>query len=151
MLIFMYDDLINKRKNIAVIGLGYVGLPLAVLFSKKYSVIGFDVDERKIDSYKNGVDLTCELPKDSLKHSKIHFTSNEEDLSNASFFVVAVPTPINDEEDPDFRFIISASETVGRNIKKGSIVVYESTVYPGVTEELCVPIIEKFCYNLFRK
>lgn len=139
----MYKDLLNKNESIAVIGLGYVGLPLAVLFSKKYNVIGFDVDERKITAYNNGIDVTCELPKDTLANSSIHFTSDEEDLKSASFFVVAVPTPINDEDYPDFKYVISASETIGRNLKKGSIVVYESTVYPGVTEDLCVPILEK--------
>ncbi|WP_405268171.1 nucleotide sugar dehydrogenase [Methanobrevibacter sp.] len=139
----MYNDLLNKTKSIAVIGLGYVGLPLAVLFSKKYDVIGFDVDEKKITAYNNGIDVTCELPEKTLENSDIHFTSNEEDLRDASFFVVAVPTPINDEDYPDFKYVISASETVGRNLKKGSIVVYESTVYPGVTEDLCVPILEE--------
>lgn len=142
-MIHMYENLLNKNDSIAVIGLGYVGLPLAVLFSKKYNVIGFDVDERKINFYKNGVDVTCELPEKTLENSNIQFTSNEDDLKNASFFVVAVPTPINDEDYPDFRYVISASETVGRNLKKGSIVVYESTVYPGVTEDLCVPILEE--------
>lgn len=139
----MYNDLLNKEKKIAVIGLGYVGLPLAVLFSKKYDVIGFDVDNDKIQSYKEGIDVTCELPEDALKDSSITFTCDEDELKNASFFVIAVPTPINDEENPDFRFVFSASETVGRNMSKGSIVVYESTVYPGVTEELCVPILEE--------
>lgn len=139
----MFDDLINKRKKVAVIGLGYVGLPLAMLFSKKYDVIGFDVDQNKIELYKQGIDVTCELPINSLKNSNIHFTFSEKDLREASFFIVAVPTPINDEENPDFRFIFSASETIGRNISSGSIVVYESTVYPGVTEELCIPILEE--------
>lgn len=140
----MFSELLSGDKSIAVVGLGYVGLPLAVLFSKTYNVIGFDVDEKKIGLYKDGIDVTCELPEDCLKNSNIHFTSDEEDLKKASFFVVAVPTPINDEHDPDFRFILSASETVGRNIGKGDIIVYESTVYPGVTDELCVPILEKF-------
>lgn len=139
----MYNDLLNKNKSIAIVGLGYVGLPLAVLFSKTYDVIGFDVDEKKIELYKEGTDVTCELPENTLKNSSIYFTSDENDLKKASFFVIAVPTPINDENDPDFRFILSASRTVGRNIKKGDIIVYESTVYPGVTEELCVPIIEE--------
>ncbi len=139
----MFNDLINKEKSIAVVGLGYVGLPLAVLFSNEYEVIGFDIDEKKINSYRDCVDITCELPEDTLKNSNIYFTSNENDLDNASFIVVAVPTPINDEDDPDFKFLISASETVGRHINKDNIVVYESTVYPGVTEEVCVPIIEK--------
>ena len=139
----MFGKLLEKEVDLAVIGLGYVGLPLAVLFSKKYKVIGFDVNKNKIEKYKKGIDVTLELPKNALKNSNIHFTSDESDLKNASFFVIAVPTPINEEEFPDFKFLISASETIGRNIHKNSIVVYESTVYPGVTEELCIPIIEK--------
>lgn len=140
----MYDELLNKQKTIAVVGLGYVGLPLAVLFSKKFNVIGFDVDVNKISSYRSGIDVTCELPENSLKNSNIYFTSDSEDIKKASFIVIAVPTPINDEDNPDFKYIISASETVGKNLNKNSIVVYESTVYPGVTEDLCVPILEKF-------
>ena len=125
----MYEELINKQKNIAVVGLGYVGLPLALLFSKKYNVIGFDVNDEKISLYKQGIDITGELPENSLINSNIYFTSNSEDIKKASFIVVAVPTPINDEDNPDFRYVISASETVGLNLNKGSIVVYESTVY----------------------
>ena len=139
----MFDDLVAKKKKIAVVGLGYVGLPLAVLFSKKYDVIGFDVEKKKIELYKKGIDVTCELPSSTLDNTNIYFTDDEKELNEASFFVVAVPTPINDEENPDFRFVFSASETVGRNMSKGSIIVYESTVYPGVTEELCVPILEE--------
>lgn len=139
----MFKSLLNKEKNIAVVGLGYVGLPLAVLFSKEYNVIGFDVNDEKIELYKNGIDLTCELDDNVLNETDIHFTSDENDLKNASFFVVAVPTPINEDKNPDFKFVKSATETIGRNICKGSIVVYESTVYPGVTEDLCVPILEE--------
>ena len=139
----MYNNLSNKSEKIAVIGLGYVGLPLANLFSKKYNVIGFDVNEDKIKLYKEGIDVTCELPENTLKNSDIYFTSNEDELKNASFFIVAVPTPINKDKNPDFRFVKSATEVIGRNISKGNIVVYESTVYPGVTEEICVPILEE--------
>ncbi|WP_296808287.1 nucleotide sugar dehydrogenase [uncultured Methanobrevibacter sp.] len=139
----MYEDLLNKNKTIAIIGLGYVGLPLAVLFSKKFNVIGFDVDTKKIECYKNGQDITCELPKNTLKNSKIKFSDDENELKNASFYIIAVPTPINNEDNPDFKYIISASEIVGKYIKKNDIIVYESTVYPGVTEDLCIPIIEK--------
>lgn len=139
----MFEDLCNKTKAVAIVGLGYVGLPLAVLFSKKYDVIGFDIDDEKIELYKKGIDITCELPDDSLNNSDIKFTSDENDLKDASFIIVSVPTPINDNNDPDFRFLISASEVVGRNLQKGSIVVFESTVYPGLTEDLCVPILEK--------
>ena len=138
----MFNKLLNKEEKIAIVGLGYVGLPLANLFSKKYDVIGFDVNKEKIELYKQGIDVTCELNENALKDSNIYFTNDETDLKNASFFVVAVPTPINEDKNPDFKFIISATETIARNIQKGSIVIYESTVYPGVTEDLCVPIIE---------
>lgn len=139
----MFKDLSDGTKRIAVVGLGYVGLPLANLFSKKYDVIGFDVNSQKIDLYRKGIDVTCELNEDELANSKIHFTSDENDLKDASFFVVAVPTPINEEKNPDFKFVVSASEIIARNLKKDSIIVYESTVYPGVTEELCIPILEE--------
>lgn len=139
----MYNNLLNKEEKIAVVGLGYVGLPLANLFSKKYDVIGFDVSQKKIDLYKKGIDVTCELEESALVDSTIEFTCDETKIKEASFIVVAVPTPINKEKNPDFKFIVSASETIGRNLKKGAIVVYESTVYPGVTEEICVPILEK--------
>ena len=138
----MFEELCSKNKTVAIVGLGYVGLPLAVLFSKKYDVIGFDIDDEKIELYKSGIDITCELPEGSLENSSIRFTSDENDLKSASFIIVSVPTPINDNNNPDFRFVISASEVVGRNLQKDSIVVYESTVYPGVTEDLCIPILE---------
>lgn len=138
----MFEELCSKNKTVAIVGLGYVGLPLAVLFSKKYDVIGFDIDDEKIELYKRGIDITCELPEGSLENSSIRFTSDENDLKSASFIIVSVPTPINDNNNPDFRFVISASEIVGRNLQKDSIVVYESTVYPGVTEDLCIPILE---------
>ena len=138
----MFNKLLDKSEKIAVVGLGYVGLPLANLFSKKYDVIGFDVNNQKIELYRQGIDVTCELDENELADSSIHFTSDENELKKASFFVVAVPTPINEEKNPDFKFVVSASEIIARNLKKGSIIVYESTVYPGVTEELCIPILE---------
>lgn len=138
----MYDNLLNKKEKIVVVGLGYVGLPLAILFSKEYDVIGFDVNQEKIELYKQGIDVTGELDEDALINSNIIFTSDENELKNGSFYVVAVPTPINEDKNPDFKFVKSATETVGRNICPDSIVVYESTVYPGVTEDLCVPILE---------
>lgn len=138
----MFEELCSKNKTVAIVGLGYVGLPLAVLFSKKYDVIGFDIDDEKIELYKRGIDMTCELPEGSLENSSIRFTSDENDLKSASFIIVSVPTPINDNNNPDFRFVISASKIVGRNLQKDTIVVYESTVYPGVTEDLCIPILE---------
>lgn len=139
----MINNFLNKKEKIAIVGLGYVGLPLANLFSKKYDVIGFDVNKEKINLYKQGIDITCELEENALVNSDIYFTSDEEDLKDASFFVVAVPTPINEEKNPDFKFIVSATEIIARNFQKGSIVVYESTVYPGVTEDICVPILEE--------
>lgn len=138
----MFNKLLDKSEKIAVVGLGYVGLPLANLFSKKYDVIGFDVNNQKIELYRQGIDVTCELDENELADSSIRFTSDENELKKASFFVVAVPTPINEEKNPDFKFVVSASEIIARNLKKGSIIVYESTVYPGVTEELCIPILE---------
>lgn len=129
--------------KIAVIGLGYVGMPLAIAFSKKVDVIGFDVNKEKINKYINGIDVTNEVGNDSLKEAKVEFTYNEEKLKEAKFYIVAVPTPINGDKTPDLRPVIGASEIVGRNLKKGSIVVFESTVYPGVTEEVCVPILER--------
>lgn len=129
--------------KIVVIGLGYVGMPLAIAFSKKVDVIGFDVNKEKINKYINGIDVTNEVGNDSLKESKVEFTYNEEKLKEAKFYIVAVPTPINGDKTPDLRPVIGASEIVGRNLKRGSIVVFESTVYPGVTEEICVPILER--------
>ena len=138
----MFNKLLDKSEKIAVVGLGYVGLPLANLFSKKYDVIGFDVNNQKIELYRQVIDVTCELDENELADSSIRFTSDENELKKASFFVVAVPTPINEEKNPDFKFVVSASEIIARNLRKGSIIVYESTVYPGVTEELCIPILE---------
>lgn len=139
----MYNDLINRKKTMAIVGLGYVGLPLAVAFSRKLNVLGFDKDENKIKKYLSGVDVTEEVGNDKLKSTTMKFTSDDKDLKNSSFFIIAVPTPITGDKLPDFSYIISASETVAKYISKGSIVVYESTVYPGVTEEVCVPILEK--------
>ncbi len=129
--------------KIAVIGMGYVGLPLANVLSKRFDVVGFDINNNKIDTYKNGKDPTNEIGDEQVKNSSILFTSNEKDLQNTEIFIVAVPTPINKNKLPDLSPIIGASEIVGRNLKIGSIIVYESTVYPGVTEELCGPILEK--------
>ena len=118
-------------------------MPLAIAFSKKVDVIGFDVNKEKINKYINGIDVTNEVGNDSLKESKVEFTYNEEKLKEAKFYIVAVPTPINGDKTPDLRPVIGASEIVGRNLKRGSIVVFESTVYLGVTEEICVPILER--------
>ncbi|MDO5826244.1 MAG: nucleotide sugar dehydrogenase [Methanosphaera sp.] len=137
----MFDDLINRKKKIAVVGLGYVGLPLAKLLSTKYDVIGFDVNQYKIEMYQNGVDLIDEC--DNLNDFNITFTSDEHMISEANFIIVTVPTPINEDNTPDLAFIKSSTEIVAKNMPKNSIVVYESTVYPGVTEDVCVPILER--------
>ncbi len=132
----------NKEK-IAVIGLGYVGLPLAVLLDEKFNVIGFDINSKRIEELKKGYDRTREVEKEKLEKSSIQFTDNPEEISEAKVIIVTVPTPIDQHNIPDLRPIKSATKTVGKFMKKGSIVVYESTVYPGLTEEECVPILEK--------
>ncbi|MCE4955671.1 nucleotide sugar dehydrogenase [Macrococcoides caseolyticum] len=131
------------NRKIAVVGLGYVGLPVAVSFGKLHEVIGFDINEERIKELKNGYDRTNEVNQKDLIESKISFTSSKEDLSSADFIIVAVPTPINKNNQPDLLPLIKASETVGSVLKKGTIVVYESTVYPGATREDCVPVLEK--------
>jgi len=139
----LYDDLINGKEKLSLVGLGYVGLPIAVAFSKKINVIGFDISKEKIELYKNGIDPTKEVGNDEVKKTSVEFTSNPECLRRAKFHIVAVPTPVRDDHTPDLRPIESASRIVGSNLAKGSIVVFESTVYPGVTEEICIPILEK--------
>jgi len=139
----MYQKLINKEAKLAVIGLGYVGLPIALGFAKKIKVIGFDINKERVEMMRNGVDPSNELTGEDFLNSDIHFTDNIEDLKEASFFIVAVPTPVDHRKQPDLIPIQKASETVGKVIKKGDYVVYESTVYPGCTEEDCLPIIEK--------
>jgi len=138
-----YKELISKKKKLAVIGLGYVGMPIAVQFAKKIDVIGFDINEKKIAEYKKGHDLTGEAGDDELHKTTMLFTSRETDLTGINFFIVAVPTPVNQDKTPNLSPVVGASEVVGRNIDRGSIVVFESTVYPGVTENVCIPIIEK--------
>ncbi|MBZ4643492.1 MAG: UDP-glucose/GDP-mannose dehydrogenase [Deferribacteraceae bacterium] len=128
--------------KIAVIGLGYVGLPLAVSFAKKFDVIGFDIKKERIEELKRGEDSTGEVNCEDLKNISINFTADPEDLNNANFYIVTVPTPIDTHNNPDLKPVISATKTVGKVLKKGDYVVYESTVYPGVTEEICVPILE---------
>jgi UDP-N-acetyl-D-galactosamine dehydrogenase len=139
-----YERLIKKETKLAVIGLGYVGLPLATEFAKSVPTIGFDVNCAKLEAYKAGIDATGELREGELKNTKLEFTCDENDLDEASFFIIAVPTPINRDKTPDLKPVVSASEIVGRHLSKGSVVVYESTVYPGVTEEICAPILEAF-------
>lgn len=140
----LYKKIINREEKLALIGLGYVGMPIAVAFAKKgIEVIGFDLNIEKIELYKSGIDPTKEVGDEVIKSSSVQFTSDETRLSEAKFHIVAVPTPVNTDHTPDLTPVIGASEIVGRNLTKGSIVVYESTVYPGVTEDVCVPILER--------
>lgn len=139
----LYDEIVCGREKIAIVGLGYVGMPLAVAFAKKVKVIGFDLNKSKIDLYKKGFDPTCEVGDEEIKVSKVEFTSDEKVLKGAKFFIVAVPTPVSQDKTPNLVPVESASEIVGRNLTKGAIVVFESTVYPGVTENVCVPIMEQ--------
>jgi len=131
------------KNKICVVGLGYVGLPLAVELSKHFEVIGFDINEVKILELSKGIDMMGELSEKDLTSSKIEFSSNEKVISKSDFLIICVPTPISKDFEPDLSFVKSASETVGRNLKQNSVVVFESTVYPGVTEEICVPILEQ--------
>jgi nucleotide sugar dehydrogenase len=139
----MYKDLIDKKKKLAVIGLGYVGLPIALEFAKKLSVIGFDINEDRIKLMRQGIDPSQELDKEAFDVRDIQFTSDHDILKTAGFYIVAVPTPVDEHNIPDLRPVKKASETIGKVIKKGDYVVFESTVYPGCTEEDCLPIIEK--------
>ena len=139
----MYQKLVDKKAKLAVIGLGYVGLPIALEFAKKISVIGFDIHEGRIDLMKQGIDPSKEITKEEFAGCDIQFTSNIDDLKAAHFFIVAVPTPVDQHNVPDLRAVKKASETIGKVLKKGDYVVFESTVYPGCTEEDCLPIIEK--------
>jgi len=139
----LYEKIVNKEEKISIVGLGYVGMPIAVAFAKKVDVIGFDVSTQKIELYKNGIDPTKEVGNDVIKNTSVEFSSDEARLREAKFHIVAVPTPVRDDHTPDLRPIESASHTLGRNLTKGSIVVFESTVFPGVTEDICIPILEK--------
>ncbi|MEY8304585.1 nucleotide sugar dehydrogenase [Anaerosalibacter bizertensis] len=139
----LYEAIKNKEEKISVVGLGYVGLPLAISFAKVADVVGFDISKEKIQQYLNGVDVTKEVGNKAIKETKALFTWEEKYLKDCKFHIVAVPTPINTDKTPNLKPVIGASETVGRNLTKGSIVVYESTVYPGVTEDICIPILEQ--------
>jgi UDP-N-acetyl-D-glucosamine/UDP-N-acetyl-D-galactosamine dehydrogenase len=139
----MYKELLAKRKKIAVIGLGYVGLPLALEFAKHFSVIGFDINQERVNLMNQGIDPSSELKKKAFEHTDIVFTTDPELLKNAHFFIVAVPTDIDEHKVPDLRPLQNASKTVGNAIKKGDYVVYESTVYPGCTEEDCLPVVDE--------
>ena len=139
----LYEKIVKGEEKISLVGLGYVGMPIAVAFAKKAKVIGFDLNSEKIATYKSGIDPTCEVGDDVIKNTTVEFTSDPSKLKEAKFHIVAVPTPINLDKTPDLFPVESASQLLGQNLTKGSIVVYESTVYPGVTEDVCVPILEK--------
>ncbi|MBQ8970324.1 MAG: nucleotide sugar dehydrogenase [Lachnospiraceae bacterium] len=139
----LFEDIRDKKKKLALVGLGYVGMPIAVAFAKKISVIGFDLNEEKIKKYKAGIDPTGEVGDEAIRQTTVDFTSDPKRLKEADFYIVAVPTPVNQDKTPDLYPVESASRLLGQNLSKGSIVVYESTVYPGVTEDICVPILEK--------
>ena len=139
----LYDKLKNREVKLSLVGLGYVGMPIAVTFAKKIDVIGYDLNASKIELYKNGVDPTREVGDEAIKNTSVEFTSNEAKLREAKFHIVAVPTPVYEDHTPDLTPVRSASSILGRNLTKGSIVVFESTVYPGVTEDVCVPILER--------
>jgi UDP-N-acetyl-D-glucosamine/UDP-N-acetyl-D-galactosamine dehydrogenase len=139
----LYNSIVSKKEKISVIGLGYVGMPISVAFAKKVDVIGFDVNKVKIELYRNGIDPTKEVGNEVIKNTNVDFTSDETRLRDAKFHIVAVPTPVKEDRRPDLTPIESASRLLGRNLTRGSIVVFESTVYPGVTEDICVPILEK--------
>ena len=139
----LYEKIIAGEEKIALVGLGYVGMPIAVAFAKKVKVIGYDLNAEKIKLYKQGIDPTKEVGDEGIQTTSVEFTSDETKLQGAKFIIVAVPTPVNMDHTPDLTPVISASEIVGRNITKDSIVVYESTVYPGCTEDVCIPILEK--------
>jgi len=139
----LLNQIEEKKEKISIVGLGYVGLPLAVAFAEKAAVIAFDINSKKVEKYKNGIDVTKEAGDQAVKESTAFFTADESKLKEAKFHIVAVPTPITKDKKPDLSIVESASRSVGRNLTKGSIVVYESTVYPGVTEEICIPILEK--------
>ncbi|MGE6716267.1 nucleotide sugar dehydrogenase [Peribacillus frigoritolerans] len=139
----LYEKILSKEEKVSVVGLGYVGMPLAVAFAKKVDVIGFDLNKSKIELYKSGVDPTNEVGSEAIKNTMVDFTFDESKLKEAKFHIVAVPTPINSDKTPDLSPVEGASSIIGRNLTRGSIVVYESTVYPGVTEDICIPILEK--------
>lgn len=139
----LYEKLVNKQEKLSLVGLGYVGMPIAVAFARKVDVIGFDINEQKIATYKSGVDPTHEVGDEVISKTTVDFTADETKLRSAKFHIVAVPTPVNDDHTPDLTPVEGASHVLGRNLTKGSIVVFESTVYPGVTEDVCVPILEK--------
>ena len=139
----LYEKLVSGEEKLSLVGLGYVGMPISVAFAKKIKVVGFDLNEAKIDLYKNGVDPTNEVGDEVIRNTKVEFTADPAKLKEAKFHIVAVPTPVNEDHTPDLSPVEGASRILGQNLTKGSVVVFESTVYPGVTEDICVPILEK--------
>lgn len=140
----LFEKLKTGEEKLALVGLGYVGMPIALAFAKEgINVIGFDLNKEKIKIYQSGIDPTNEVGDEAIKNTSVYFTSDENELKNAKFHIVAVPTPVNQDHTPDLTPVVGASEIVGRNLSKGSIVVFESTVYPGVTEDVCIPVLEK--------
>ena len=139
----MYDKIVKKEAKVALIGLGYVGLPIALEFAKSVSVIGFDINDARLEMMRNKIDPSEELPSSAFDGCDIEFTSSIDVLRTANFFIVAVPTPIDEHNLPDLIPVLSASKSVGKALKKGDYVVYESTVYPGCTEEDCIPVLEE--------
>ena len=139
----LYEQIVAGEEKISLVGLGYVGMPIAVAFAKKIKVVGFDLNQQKIELYQKGIDPTREVGDDIIKQTTVEFTADETKLREAKFHIVAVPTPVNDDHTPDLTPVEGASRILGRNLSKGSIIVFESTVYPGVTEDICVPILEK--------
>ena len=139
----LYENILEGRDKISLVGLGYVGMPIAVAFARKVKVIGYDLNADKIKMYQSGIDPTNEVGNDVIKNTSVEFTSDAARLKEAKFHIVAVPTPVNDDHTPDLTPVEGASRILGQNLTKGSVVVFESTVYPGVTEEICVPILEK--------
>ena len=139
----LYEKLVAGEEKLSLVGLGYVGMPIAVAFGRKIRVVGYDLNEKKIELYRSGVDPTREVGDEVIRNTAVEFTADETKLREAKFHIVAVPTPVNDDHTPDLTPVEGASRTLGRNLQKGSVVVFESTVYPGVTEEICVPILEK--------
>ena len=139
----LYEKLVAGEEKLSLVGLGYVGMPIAVAFARKIKVVGYDLNEKKIELYRSGVDPTREVGDEVIRNTTVEFTADETKLREAKFHIVAVPTPVNDDHTPDLTPVEGASRILGRNLQKGSVVVFESTVYPGVTEEICVPILEK--------
>ena len=139
----LYEKIVKREEKLSLVGLGYVGMPIAVAFAKKINVVGFDLNEKKIELYKSGIDPTNEVGDEVIRNTKVDFTADPARLQEAKFHIVAVPTPVNDDHTPDLTPVEGASRILGQNLTKGSIVVFESTVYPGVTEDICVPILEK--------